>query len=466
MIYFKLYDTEAAHESEAGHPQVKPMVFYAIDEDIVHYHSNSLDPITVQGLIDAGYATVDTSGRIQILSSSIYPMDKITDFIDVLTNNKKVINPNTSEAFANNSFIWSEALPASWTAQELADVYTANALNLGMGTLSGDYNAVPRFYGVDFTGVDSMTITMNGGSWNVIGRGIFNEGRHNYDTSQWENGPETVNFILTSSYSSVAQTPFTAMKGTKNFNFTCPDFGCHDTAGMFEYSFDLENFTISGRFDWQAIRNVTNMFHNCYKIKEIPLGYASQARDGYYNTIYARYDQWRGSASLDQAFMNCEELTSIKPTLNLNAALPAYANYNGGTFTGCNKLSDIRIKNLNNGSWNFSSSNPKTYLPAMDVDSINYLLNNVATNISLEYALAQGYTIEYPEGKTQWNYDRGQNVYYTDSTKTAYTVTATDYVVPVAGLGFSVTLPATHQSEVDSAAIASAQAKGWTVTFA
>ena len=80
----------------------------------------------------------------------------------------------------------------------------------------------------------------------------------------------------------------------------------------------------------------------------------------------------------------------------------------------CPALTDVRIINLNNNDWNFADHSTYTYIPNMDVDSINYLLNNVA-----------------------------------DCTTDPHTVTFTD----------------TYESQVSQSAIDNANSKGWTVVW-
>ena len=79
----------------------------------------------------------------------------------------------------------------------------------------------------------------------------------------------------------------------------------------------------------------------------------------------------------------------------------------------CPELTDVLIRNLNNNDWNFANSSTFTYIPAMNVASIEYLLNNV------EDVTSQG--------------------------------------------GHTVTFHSMHMNEVSQSAIAAAAAKGWNV---
>lgn len=49
-------------------------------------------------------------------------------------------------------------------------------------------------------------------------------------------------------------------------------------------------------------------------------------------------------------------------------------------FKGCDNLTDVRIKNLNHGDWDFADygSGSKGNFSNLDLDSIEYLIDNLA----------------------------------------------------------------------------------------
>ena len=441
MFYLRTYSTAAEHSADTTkHNVYMPAVCYIIDDDKVIFHKVT---ITVQGLIDAGYATTSTSGSMTyiILNSDCpYTIAQITDFAKKLSNTEQI------DGATKNTFKWNNALPSTWTATQLANVYTNNQF----------VNITPQtqlFCGVDLGTADYIELSFAEATWSGIENGLFNT-RGLVTTTTC---PKTITINFTGYFSSMLQTWFTNLVGTKTLNWNFTEVDCHDLAGMFEYSSDLENINItnaSGKWYMQSIRNVTNMFHGCQSLTEIPLGCPSYARDHYYNTIFARVDGIRGTRVYDQTFYNCKNLTSIKPTLNLFAQHTS--DLINSPFYNCVKLTDVRIKNLSNCSWDLTTTSG-LFLPYIDVDSINYLLNNIATNVSVRYGKLTDSTLSGDEGNT---------LYWTDSTKTSYTTTTTDYPVTVLDCeGFTLTLNDLYKDEISTDAIASAEAKGWTIQF-
>jgi len=167
------------------------------------------------------------------------------------------------------------------------------------------------------------------------------------------------------------------------------------------------------------------MFDGDHKLKSIPWSNAwGWTRESSYNTLYPHFNGIRGSANCGGLFNGCSELTYIGPRINMNAmslsgcvvdgqnqsAIP----YAGKGVFDCPKCTDVRIININNNDWNFADNSTYTYLPKIDVASIEYILNNAA-----------------------------------DCSSTPHTVT------------FSTL----HQGEISASAISAAAAKGWTVAF-
>jgi len=379
-------------------------------------------PVTkyVQDLINEGYAEMVTGNGgnyIRILTTCPYLQSQILDLEEVAFNTKKLVENK------NNTIIWDAPLPSGWTSAEIAAIYDGQSLPF-----------LPRaniFWAL--ADLSSFTITFAGGSWNVAdypwgsgsANGIFSP-RYNvnnesyYNASGFRDTPVTLTVNIASTYSSVAQTMFTELRDTTTLNLNINgDFSCHDCIGMFEASTGLVTLNITGVFLWNVIRSCTNMFDGCTHLTSVPVSRFN--RDHAYNIVYPRYDGTRGTADAGRMFRNCSALTYIGPTINMIAISLNGCTIDGrsqnalyDTMFGCPNLTDVRIINLNNNDWNFADYTTKTYIPKMDVTSIEYLLNNVA-----------------------------------DCSANPHTVT------------FSTL----HQGQIDSAAISNAAAKGWTVAY-
>lgn len=80
----------------------------------------------------------------------------------------------------------------------------------------------------------------------------------------------------------------------------------------------------------------------------------------------------------DQVFNGCSKLVTIGPVLDLCIVNPNNSGYN---MFNCPTLEDVRIKNLNHGSWSFDGVNRGIYignLPNLNQESITYLIENAA----------------------------------------------------------------------------------------
>ena len=105
----------------------------------------------------------------------------------------------------------------------------------------------------------------------------------------------------------------------------------------------------------------------CYKITEVPQYGTDRFADD--NLLIVEY--------MPQAFEACNNLVKIGPVLDMRYVKPEADNIKNA-FNGCDKLSDVRIQRLNHGDWDFSS-----WLPALDADSIAYLIDNL-TDLTIE----------------------------------------------------------------------------------
>lgn len=111
-------------------------------------------------------------------------------------------------------------------------------------------------------------------------------------------------------------------------------------------------------------------FEYCYRLPEIPQYGAT--RDAATNHLtFTSYSP--------QTFNQCKALTKIGPILDFRYLEPANASL---IFGGCTALTDLRLKNLNHGSWRFDEKaiNGVVHgnLSALDADSVKYLIDNLS----------------------------------------------------------------------------------------
>lgn len=131
-------------------------------------------------------------------------------------------------------------------------------------------------------------------------------------------------------------------------------------------------------------------FEYCYRLPEIPQYGAT--RDAATNTLtFTSYSP--------QTFNQCNALTKIGPILDFRYLEPANASL---IFGGCTALTDLRLKNLNHGSWRFDEKaiNGVVHgnLSALDANSIKYLIDNLSdltvTSSDDEHAISEVRTAE------------------------------------------------------------------------
>lgn len=131
-------------------------------------------------------------------------------------------------------------------------------------------------------------------------------------------------------------------------------------------------------------------FEYCYRLPEIPQYGAT--RDAATNHLtFTSYSP--------QTFNQCNALTKIGPILDFRYLEPANASL---IFGGCTALTDLRLKNLNHGSWRFDEKaiNGVVHgnLSALDAESVKYLIDNLSdltvTSSDDEHAISAVRTAE------------------------------------------------------------------------
>lgn len=131
-------------------------------------------------------------------------------------------------------------------------------------------------------------------------------------------------------------------------------------------------------------------FEYCYRLPEIPQYGAT--RDAATNHLtFTNYSP--------QTFNQCKALTKIGPILDFRYLEPANASL---IFGGCTALTDLRLKNLNHGSWRFDEKaiNGVVHgnLSALDAESVKYLIDNLSdltvTSSDDEHAISAVRTAE------------------------------------------------------------------------
>lgn len=162
-----------------------------------------------------------------------------------------------------------------------------------------------------------------------------------------------------------------------------------DLSGAFEFCYNLLKLPVINWSDGNTSSNSTDAsgtvtvvtykvpcsnagfaFEYCYRLPEIPQ--YGTIRDAATNTLtFTNYSP--------QTFNQCKALTKIGPILDFRYLEPANSYL---IFGGCTALTDLRLKNLNHGSWRFDEKaiNDVIHgnLSALDADSVKYLIDNLS----------------------------------------------------------------------------------------
>lgn len=136
--------------------------------------------------------------------------------------------------------------------------------------------------------------------------------------------------------------------------------------------------------------NACYAFEYCFRLPEIPQYGAT--RDAKTNVLtFTDY--------APQVFNQCKALKKIGPILDFRYVKPTNASL---IFGGCTALTDLRLKNLNHGSWRFDEKAINGViqgnLSALDADSVKYLIDNLSdltvTEGDDEHAISEVRTAE------------------------------------------------------------------------
>lgn len=136
--------------------------------------------------------------------------------------------------------------------------------------------------------------------------------------------------------------------------------------------------------------NAYSAFEYCYRLPELPQYGAT--RDAKTNVLtFTDY--------APQVFNQCKALTKIGPILDFRYVKPSSAYL---IFGGCTALTDLRLRNLNHGSWDFTEKAingvVQGNLSALDAESVKYLIDNLSdltvTSSDDEHAISEVRTAE------------------------------------------------------------------------
>lgn len=310
--------------------------------------------ITVQQLIDKGYATVSGS-FVTLRPTMSYREEQIVDFDEHIN----AVTPR---------FKWNNLnLPCRLDNDSIIDKY--NGATMSIVPTGG------MFHGLDFSNYDDFTITFNGGSWCVVDNGIFCS---RYHGGTYKPGPLNLTVNINGAFTSIFTTGFVHIPRVKHITLTATNhFSCHGVSGMFELCGDLETITFKNvrmQNGGECFNNISYICDWCGKLKEFPLGYPELARDHVYNTIKPKcrtQDNPSDAGAMQQAFYYCGSLVRIAPTFDFSLV----TSYVSTMFTACNSLEDLHIKNLG-CTWDF------TNCPSLSVESIEYILSNLVDKSS------------------------------------------------------------------------------------
>lgn len=246
-----------------------------------------------------------------------------------------------------------------------------------------DYEFLPNvFKNSNVTGSIEMTLDLESGS--DLSWGTTHKWNH------WGNATEVTLKVAEGSGNRITAPQHLFYGANKLVTINTPEniMSGRDTSGMFEGCASLVN--IPNNLIYWADRswsyeynvsgnNVCYMCSGCYSLVTFP-SYNTEDRYANDNTIVSH-------GHIRQAFQACSKLESIGPVIDLKYVDPQTSAQNAFLFLGTPKLTDVRIKNLNHGTWHFDDSAPSNEdddlygyqgnIPLLDSDSIVYLFDNL-----------------------------------------------------------------------------------------
>lgn len=155
-----------------------------------------------------------------------------------------------------------------------------------------------------------------------------------------------------------------------------------DASGAFEFN---SGFTTAAShpntIDWSSCNNIGYTWEWCNNLQEIPSFYTVTDEASRINTPQNCIGYYSPICWADQTFSICRQLRKIGPVLNLLFVTPNSTGLPANMFNDSLQISDIRLKNLSNGNWNFSQ-NEWRGIPNMDLASIKYCIENLAEQAS------------------------------------------------------------------------------------
>lgn len=293
-----------------------------------------------------GTLKIDTNAWLRFVSNIIIP--QVTDLLNYITRTKFAMKPANPE-------VWNE-------------IKTWYENNTGVNT---------NFYnGSVFNnsaGLKEITIKMDEYS--------FQFGEDNFANSEIE----TINFIqpIKTAHFSSPQRLLRSANHLKNINITWaePDADDNWLCGVNSIVDGMSGLTCETypeRFiNWTANRsNISEgipctIFQYCFNYSTGLVTIPAYPGTEDENTIIpANY--------IENSFRGCINLVTVGPILNLILCTPDSAQ---NVFDNCNKLANLKIKNLNHGSWNFDAENRDgNYhgtLKALSQESVQYLFANL-----------------------------------------------------------------------------------------
>lgn len=313
-----------------------------------------------------GLATIEDTGKIRVTDAKAK-----ADYADMSVYLPPVIDlvESIQNLYFNISFINTEY----W--DEIKAAIAATPVT--------DYEFLPNvFKGSNVSGSVELTLNLENGehlSWGT-----------NYKWNHWGNATEVTLKVAEGSTNRITAPQHLFYDSKKLVTINTPKniMSGRDTSGMFEGCAALvnipNNLILWSDRAWDnstetSINNVCYMCINCASLVVFP-AYDTQDRYSNNNTI-------KSSGHIRQAFQGCSKLQSIGPVIDLEYVDPQTSDQNAWIFLGTPKLTDVRLKNLNHGTWHFDDSGPSNKdgdlygyqgnIPLLDEESVVYLFDNL-----------------------------------------------------------------------------------------